>query len=91
MLVQLVEAPAHRLRMTELAEAVLLSRSGVTRLVDRLERAAWSSRCPVETTGAAWRRRSPRPGRAAAGASRTHLAGVVRHFAEPSTPTTSPR
>jgi DNA-binding MarR family transcriptional regulator len=37
-LVQLVEAPDHRLRMTELAELVLLSRSGVTRLVDRLER-----------------------------------------------------
>jgi len=37
-LVQLVEAPEHRLRMTELADAVLLSRSGLTRLVDRLER-----------------------------------------------------
>ena len=38
MLVQLVEAPQRRLRMTELAERVLLSRSGLTRLVDRLER-----------------------------------------------------
>ena len=37
-LVQLVESPGHRLRMTELADAVLLSRSGLTRLVDRLER-----------------------------------------------------
>ncbi|RKS72469.1 DNA-binding MarR family transcriptional regulator [Motilibacter peucedani] len=37
-LVQLVEAPEHKLRMTELADAVLLSRSGLTRLVDRLER-----------------------------------------------------
>lgn len=37
-LVQLVEAPERRLRMTELAERVLLSRSGLTRLVDRLER-----------------------------------------------------
>ena len=37
-LVQLVEAPQRRLRMTELAERVLLSRSGLTRLVDRLER-----------------------------------------------------
>lgn len=35
-LVQLAEAPEHRLRMTELAERVLLSRSGLTRLVDRL-------------------------------------------------------
>ena len=37
-LVQLVEAPGHRLRMTELADQVLLSRSGLTRLVDRMER-----------------------------------------------------
>ena len=37
-LVQLVEAPGRRLRMSELAERVLLSRSGLTRLVDRLER-----------------------------------------------------
>lgn len=37
-LVQLVQAPQRRLRMTELAERVLLSRSGLTRLVDRLER-----------------------------------------------------
>ena len=37
-LVQLVEAPQRRLRMSELAEQVLLSRSGLTRMVDRLER-----------------------------------------------------
>lgn len=37
-LVQLAEAPQRRLRMTELAGAVLLSRSGLTRLVDRLTR-----------------------------------------------------
>jgi DNA-binding MarR family transcriptional regulator len=37
-LVQLVEAPERRLRMTELAQLVLISRSGLTRLVDRLER-----------------------------------------------------
>jgi DNA-binding MarR family transcriptional regulator len=37
-LVQLVEAPERRLRMSELAEKVLLSRSGLTRLVDRMER-----------------------------------------------------
>lgn len=35
-LVQLNEAPAHRLRMTELADAVLLSKSGLTRLIDRM-------------------------------------------------------
>lgn len=36
-LLALVEAPNRRLRMYELAHAVVLSRSGLTRLVDRLE------------------------------------------------------
>lgn len=35
-MVQLVESPDHRLRMTDLAGAVLISRSGLTRLVDRM-------------------------------------------------------
>ena len=34
----LAEAPGQKLRMSELAEKILLSRSGLTRLVDRLER-----------------------------------------------------
>src|SRR5918999_6567285 len=37
-LIYLRSAPGKRLRMAELADSVLLSRSGVTRLVDRLER-----------------------------------------------------
>ena len=37
-LIYLQRAPGKRLRMAELADSVLLSRSGVTRLVDRLER-----------------------------------------------------
>jgi DNA-binding MarR family transcriptional regulator len=36
-LLQLAEAPHRRLRMAELADLVLLSRSGLTRLVDRLQ------------------------------------------------------
>src|SRR5438270_5276084 len=36
-LIELCEAPERRLRMYELAERVVLSRSGLTRLVDRLE------------------------------------------------------
>jgi DNA-binding MarR family transcriptional regulator len=52
-LVQLVEAPARRLRMTELAERVLLSRSGLTRLVDRLEREGFVTReaCEQDARG----------------------------------------
>jgi DNA-binding MarR family transcriptional regulator len=37
-LYELVRAPGNRLRMAELADRLLFTRSGVTRLVDRLER-----------------------------------------------------
>ena len=36
-LLQLAEVPDRRLRMAELADRVLLSRSGLTRLIDRLQ------------------------------------------------------
>ena len=45
-LVALWEAPGHRLRLHELARAVVLSRSGLTRLVDRLEAAGLLRREP---------------------------------------------
>ena len=81
-LVQLAEAPEHRLRMTELADAVLLSRSGVTRLVDRLERGGLVSRCPVENDGRGVAAQLTDAGLSRLRvASRTHLAGVARHFA----------
>jgi DNA-binding MarR family transcriptional regulator len=82
-LVQLAEAPGRRLRMTELADAVLLSRSGITRLVDRLERDGLVSRCRVAGDG-----RGVAATLTEAGvdrlrtAARTHLAGVRTHFAE---------
>lgn len=81
-LVQLAEAPGRRLRMTELADAVLLSRSGVTRLVDRMERSGLVSRCPVESDGRGVAAELTEAGLTRLRiASRTHLAGVVRHFA----------
>jgi len=45
-LLELSGAPAGRLRMHELARAVVLSRSGLTRLVDRLEEAGLLRREP---------------------------------------------
>ena len=52
-LVQLSEAPGRRLRMTELADRILLSRSGLTRLADRLERDGLVVReaCPSDARG----------------------------------------
>src|SRR4051812_20035296 len=38
-LIELYEAPDRRMRLHELADAIVLSRSGLTRLLDRLERA----------------------------------------------------
>ncbi|MFP4148294.1 MAG: MarR family winged helix-turn-helix transcriptional regulator [Nitriliruptoraceae bacterium] len=81
-LVQLAEAPDNRLRMQDLADAVLLSKSGVTRLVDRMERSGL-----VERTRCAHDRRgtfaalTPSGRERLRGAAPTHLAGVQAHFA----------
>lgn len=82
-LLQLADAPGRRLRMSVLAERVLLSRSGVTRLVDRLETDGMVARsaCVTDARGA---EASLTP----AGldrlriASRTHLDGVQRMFVD---------
>ncbi len=42
------EAPAGRMRMCDLAEQAQLSRSGLTRMVDRLERDGLLSRCTCD-------------------------------------------
>jgi DNA-binding MarR family transcriptional regulator len=50
---QLALAPLRQLRMNDLANRVLLSRSGLTRLVDRLEREGLVERraCPSDARG----------------------------------------
>lgn len=81
-LVQLSEAEAGRLRMSDLAEAVLISRSGLTRLVDRMARAGLVERLPCPDD-----RRGTHVVLTAAGrarlddASPVHLRGIERHFA----------
>ena len=52
-LLQLAESPQRRLRMTDLADRVLLSRSGLTRLVDRLSKDGLVEResCPSDARG----------------------------------------
>jgi DNA-binding MarR family transcriptional regulator len=52
-LCRLVEAPDHSLRMHDLADSVLLSRSGTTRLIDRLVRQGYVARrpCPADLRG----------------------------------------
>ena len=43
-LIELYEAPTQRLRMSEVADRVLLTRSGLTRLVDKLEQEGYLRR-----------------------------------------------
>src|SRR4051812_45339248 len=47
----LAEAPDRRLRMSQIADRVLLSRSGLTRLVDRLVELGYVTRCAAEDDG----------------------------------------
>jgi DNA-binding MarR family transcriptional regulator len=77
----LEDAPQHRLRMSELSQSVLLSASGVSRLVDRLERDGYvrRERCAVDgrgfyatlTVAGVEKLRDARS---------THLEGIRRHF-----------
>ena len=81
-LVQLREA-GRGLRPVELSRAVLLTRSGVTRLVQGLERAGLVERvdCPEDQRGHLVQLTDA--GRAALGrATRTHLEGVRALFAD---------
>lgn len=80
-LLYLADSPGGRMRMSELAEAVLLSRSGLTRLVDRLERDGLLERstCPSDARGL-FAVMTDRGRRAFAAARITHLEGVRRSF-----------
>lgn len=80
-LLQLALAPAGRLRMNQLADLVVLSRSGVTRLIDRLQEEGWVIRrqCPSDARGAE-AELTPRGAERLREATVTHLAGVQRYF-----------
>ena len=80
-LMNLTDADGGRLRMSELAEEVLLSRSGLTRVVDRLERRELVGRCQAGDDGRGLFAEIKPEGRRLVGrARRTHLAGVRRLF-----------
>ena len=70
-----------RMRMSELADSALLSRSGLTRLVDRLERQGLLKRERCESDARGWFAEITPEGRRVFGAARkTHLDGVRRAF-----------
>jgi DNA-binding MarR family transcriptional regulator len=84
----LIDAPAGRMRMCDLAEHAQLSRSGLTRLVDRLERDELLERCTCKHDArGAYACLTDRGRERLAAARGTHRAVVrehfVSHFSEP--------
>ncbi|MBV8561106.1 MAG: MarR family transcriptional regulator [Acidimicrobiia bacterium] len=80
-LLWLGQAPEGRMRMGELADSLLLTPSGVTRLVDRMEAEGLVQRvqCPSDRRG--WNAVITAAGRARLrAAAPVHLRGVERHF-----------
>ena len=77
----LADAPEGRMRMSDLAESVLLSRSGLTRLVDRLEREGLlkRERCESDARGL-FAEITPAGRQLFDAARRTHLDGVRALF-----------
>ena len=77
----LAGAPGGRMRMSELADSVLLSRSGITRLVDRLEADGLIERVTCETDRRGYNAAITDDGRRRLDEARlTHLAGVRMRF-----------
>jgi DNA-binding MarR family transcriptional regulator len=86
-LMYLGDAPEQKMRMSELASTVILSRSGLTRLVDRLEREGVLEResCPSDARGAFAKLTDAGRERLAV-ARATHLTGVRELFLSRLTP-----
>ena len=80
-LLRLARAPGRHLRMTELADRVLISPSGLTRLVDRLERDGLVRRERFDGDARVMLAGLTDHGRGVLrGAARTHLRGIRDHF-----------
>lgn len=81
-LLHLGNATDDRLRLNELASVLLLSRSGITRLVDRLVAAGLVERqtCPTDRRGA-YAVLTPEGRARLRRAAPVHLRGIVEHFA----------
>jgi DNA-binding MarR family transcriptional regulator len=80
-LMVLADAAGGRARMSELADELILSRSGLTRLIDRLARSGWVERIPCEDDARGLYAKITPAGRAKLRAARpAHLDGVRAQF-----------
>ena len=78
---QLARAEGYALRMTELADAALISKSGLTRRVDRLAVNGWVTRRRCTEDGRVhWATLTPLGVRAFRGAAPGHLRAVAERF-----------
>ena len=86
-LLRLRRAPDRRLRMSELAEEVLLSPSGATRAVDQLVKRGFVSRCKTEADGRSQLAMITDEGiRELEAAAPVHVRGIREHFTSRLTP-----
>lgn len=77
----LADAPEHRMRMSEIAARVLLSRSGCTRLVDRLVELGYVTRSAASSDGRGLYAQLTDAGREKVAVARaTHHEGIRRFF-----------
>jgi DNA-binding MarR family transcriptional regulator len=80
-LLRLARAPEGAIRMTQLADEVFLSPSGVTRMVDQLEQRGFIERRVCDTDRRGYLALLTPEGRAKLRhASETHVAGIREHF-----------
>jgi DNA-binding MarR family transcriptional regulator len=86
-LLELNAAPERRLRMQELGERTVLSRTRVSRLVDELVRAGYVRREQVEgDRRGSWAVLTPEGRARLRAAAPGYLDGIARHFADHLTP-----
>ena len=80
-LLHLADAPERKMRMCDVADSVLLSRSGLTRLIDRLERDGLVERVScVDDARGAFAQLTDVGAAKLTEASATHLDGIRAHF-----------
>jgi MarR family 2-MHQ and catechol resistance regulon transcriptional repressor len=82
-LIRLGRSPGNRMRMSDLASAVALTSSGVTRLVDRIEAAGLITReaCPTDRR-VAWATLTAKGRKALDAALPGHLSSIQRHLVD---------
>ena len=82
-LVQLYSEPGMKLRMQTLSDSLVLTRSGATRLVDRIEKAGLVRREPAAEDRRGYYAILTENGqRLMARAQKAHRAGIERHFGQ---------